>query len=105
MEYGLFSDCVLWLEVAVYERPREQVEVELIESKVEVNNNYKGKKTVEMKPLAGLDGDRISINGLPSNVFHDYVQYESVRHVHKGPDREWSHSGTNGFTSRMLANG
>jgi hypothetical protein len=60
---------------------------------------------VEMKPLAGLDGGRISVNGLPSNVFHDYVQYESVRHVHKGPDREWSHSGTNGFTSRMLASG
>ena len=58
---------------------------------------------VEMKPLVGLDGGRISITGLPSNVFHDYVQYESVRHVHNGPDREWSHSGTNGFTSRMLA--
>lgn len=59
--------------------------------------------SVEMKPLLGLDGGPISINGLPSNVFHDYVQYESVKHSHKGPDREWSHSGTNGFTSRMLA--
>ena len=58
---------------------------------------------VEMKPLAGLDGGRISIDGLPSNTFHDYVQYESVRHVHDGPDRQWSHSGTNGFTSRMIA--
>ena len=56
---------------------------------------------VEMKPLVGLDGSPISISGLPSNAFHDYVQYESVKHVHKGPDREWSHSGTNGFTSRM----
>ena len=60
---------------------------------------------VEMKPLKGLDGGLISISGLPSNVFHDYVQYESVRHVHNGPDRQWSHSGTNGFTSRMLASG
>lgn len=59
--------------------------------------------TVEMKPLAGLNGGPISISGLPSNVFHDYVQYESVKHVHKGPDREWSHTGTNGFVSRMLA--
>ena len=58
--------------------------------------------SVEMKPLVGLDGGPISISGLPSNVFHDYVQYESVEHIHKGPDREWSHSGTNGFTSRML---
>jgi hypothetical protein len=61
--------------------------------------------SVEMKPLVGLDGARIRIDGLPSNAFHDYVQYESVRHVHDGPDRQWSHSGTNGFTSRMLASG
>lgn len=60
---------------------------------------------VEMKPLVGLDGSRITVSGLPSNVFHDYVQYESVTHTHKGQDREWSHSGTNGFTSRMLASG
>lgn len=58
---------------------------------------------VDMKPLAGLDGELITVNGLPSNVFHDYVQYESVRHVHSGPEREWSHSGTNGFLSRMIA--
>ncbi len=58
---------------------------------------------VTMKPMAGLDGGRISINGLPSNNFHDYVQYESVKHVHRGPDREWAYSGTNGFTSRMTA--
>ena len=60
---------------------------------------------VEMKPLAGLEGGRNSIDGLPSNAFHDYVQYESVKHVHEGPDRQWSHSGTNGFTSRMIASG
>jgi hypothetical protein len=60
---------------------------------------------VEMTPLAGLDGARITINGLPSNVFHDYVQYESVKHSHKGHEREWSHSGTNGFTSRMVSSG
>ena len=58
---------------------------------------------VEMKPLPGLDGGLITISGLPSNVYYDYVQYESVRHVHKGPDREWSHTGTNGFISRMVA--
>jgi len=58
---------------------------------------------VEMKRLAGLDGSPITISGLPSNAFHDYVQYESVRHFHKGPEREWSYSGTNGFSSRMLA--
>ena len=60
---------------------------------------------VEMKPLPGLGGSPISISGLPSDAFHDYIQYESVRHAHKGPDREWSHSGTNGFVSRMIASG
>lgn len=60
---------------------------------------------VGMKPLKGLDGAPIRISGLPSNAFHDYVQYESVRHVHDGPDDQWSHSGTNGFTSRMIASG
>ena len=58
---------------------------------------------VRMKPLIGLDGGQITVNGLPSNVFHDYVQYESVRHIHSGAGRQWSYSGTNGFTSRMLA--
>lgn len=60
---------------------------------------------VSMRPLRGLDGEPIRISGLPSNAFFDYVQYESVRHIHRGPDREWSHSGTNGFVSRMIANG
>ena len=58
---------------------------------------------VEMKPLVGLDGSPIKISGLPSNAFHDYVQYESVKHAHEGPDRQWSHSGSNGFVSRMFA--
>jgi len=58
---------------------------------------------VEMKPLAGLDGAQIRVSGLPSNVFHDYVQYESVVHTHEGQGRDWSYSGTNGFTSRMIA--
>jgi hypothetical protein len=58
---------------------------------------------VEMKRLIGLDGGPIRIDGLPSNAFHGYIQYESVRHVHKGPDRDWSYSGTNGFSSRMIA--
>ena len=60
---------------------------------------------VEMKPLVGLDGGPITISGLPSNAFFDYVQYESVRHTHRDPDRNWSYSGTNGFTSRMMAAG
>ena len=60
---------------------------------------------VEMKPLLGLDGGPITISGLPSNAFFDYVQYESVRHVHRDPERSWSYAGTNGFASRMMATG
>lgn len=58
---------------------------------------------IEMKPLAGLDGGQIQITGLPSNAFHEYVQYESVVHTHEGTGRDWSYSGTNGFTSKMIA--
>jgi len=57
---------------------------------------------VEMKLVAGLDGAPIRITGLPSPVFHDYVQYESVVHEHASGDERWSHTGTNGFTSRMI---
>ena len=60
---------------------------------------------VEMKLLKGLDGKAIKISGLPSPVFFDYTQYESVVHKHQGKDREWSHSGTNGFTSKMVVSG
>src|SRR5690606_36729865 len=60
---------------------------------------------VEMKRLPGIDGEPIRISGLPSNVFFDYVQYESVRHIHRGGEREWSYSGTTGFVSRLVASG
>ena len=39
------------------------------------------------------------------SAFYAYVQYESVRHIHRGPDREWSHTGTNGFTARQEKSG
>jgi hypothetical protein len=60
---------------------------------------------VEMQMMSGLNGEPIVINGLPSNVFHNYVQYESVVHRHDGPDHQWSHRGTNGFRSQMIAQG
>ncbi|MEM7468954.1 MAG: DUF1326 domain-containing protein [Pseudomonadota bacterium] len=60
---------------------------------------------VEMKLLKGMDGKAIKISGLPSPVFYDYTQYESVVHIHNGEERQWSHSGTNGFTSTMVVAG
>ncbi len=61
--------------------------------------------TVEMKLLPGLNGSRITIAGLPSNAYHDYVQYESVVHQHRSAAGSWEYSGTNGFTSEMRASG
>jgi hypothetical protein len=60
---------------------------------------------VEMKLLPGLNGEPIMVNGLPSNAFFDYVQFESVVHSHRSSDGEWTYSGTNGFTSEMRAMG
>lgn len=61
--------------------------------------------TVEIVRMKGLDGQPITINGLPSGAFHDYVQYESVEHRHASAGASFSHSGTNGFTSVMRASG
>lgn len=60
---------------------------------------------VEMSPVRGRDGGLITVDGLPNNAFYDYVQYQSVVHTHDGPEHNWSHKGTNGFTSRMIAAG
>ena len=60
---------------------------------------------VEMKPVRGINGGLITVDGLPNNAFYDYVQYSSIVHTHNGPEHKWSHTGTNGFTSRMVASG
>lgn len=57
--------------------------------------------TVEMQRMRGLDGQPITIDGLPSPAYRQYTQYQSTVHTHKSPDANWSHSRTNGFTSRM----
>lgn len=61
--------------------------------------------SVEMKLLPGLDGGPIRISGLPNPAFQSYVQYDSVSHVHNSASANWSYSGTNGFTSEMIASG
>ena len=57
--------------------------------------------TVEIQLMRGIDGQPITIDGLPSPAFVDYTQYQSVVHTHSSSDAEFSHSGTNAFTSRM----
>jgi hypothetical protein len=61
--------------------------------------------TVEMRLLPGLNGAPIRIEGLPNPAYQEYVQYESVVHMHRSADAEWSYSGTNGFRSVMRAAG
>ena len=55
--------------------------------------------------VRGLNGKPITVDGLPSNAFIGYTQYRSTTHTHKSADAQFSYSGTNGFTSRMEADG
>lgn len=59
--------------------------------------------TVEIEMMRGLNGEPITINGLPSAAYHNYVQYASLVHTHKSAAASYSHVDTNGFTSRMIA--
>ena len=61
--------------------------------------------TVEMELMRGLDGQAITIDGLPSPVYLDYTQYRSSTHTHTAAGDGFSHAGTNGFTSRMEVGG
>ena len=40
---------------------------------------------------------------LPSAVFQDYTQFQSVSHHAHQRAHSWSHKGTNGFTSKWEA--
>lgn len=61
--------------------------------------------TVEILMMRGLNDEPIRINGLPSPVFHNYVQYKSLVHKHTSEGGSFSHEDTNGFTSRMIVSG
>jgi hypothetical protein len=61
--------------------------------------------SVEMELAKGFNGQAIRINNLPSAVFQEYTQFRSVSHTHSTKDHSWSHSGTNGFTSKWNAGG
>lgn len=82
-------------------RSVERVKLEVVREEETIRFTTPASR-VEMKRVAGLDGEPIRITGLPSPVFHDYVQYESVVHAHTSDGESWSHQGTNGFTSRMI---
>lgn len=82
-------------------RSVERVKLEVVRAEETVRFAAPASR-VEMKRVAGLNGAPIRITGLPSPVFHDYVQYESVVHEHASEGESWSYQDTNGFTSRMI---
>ncbi len=59
--------------------------------------------SVDMEVMRGFNGQAVRIANLPSAVFQNYVQFRSVAHTHTSPTHNWTHSGTNGFTSTWEA--
>ena len=59
--------------------------------------------SVDMELVKGFNGQAIRINNLPSAVFQEYTQYRSIAHTHSSNTHNWSHKGTNGFTSKWSA--
>ena len=59
--------------------------------------------SVDMELVKGFNGQAIRINNLPSAVFQEYTQYRSVSHTHSSKTHNWSHKGSNGFTSKWSA--
>ena len=57
--------------------------------------------SVDMEVMSGFGGKPVQIKNLPSPAYQDYTQYKSVTHTHTSDKATWSHSGTNGFTSKM----
>jgi len=59
--------------------------------------------SVDMEVLKGFNGKAVKVMNLPSAVFRDYTQFKSVSHTHTSAAHSWSHTGTNGFTSKWEA--
>ncbi len=58
---------------------------------------------VEIEMMEGRGGNPIKIENLPAPFLMDYTQFKSVNNSHKSKDKEFSYSGTNGFTSKVDA--
>ena len=56
--------------------------------------------SVDMAVMKGFNGKAVKVMNLPAAVFQDYTQFRSISHTHTSATHSWSHSGTNGFTSK-----
>ncbi len=61
--------------------------------------------TVEIEMMTGRDGKPIRIQNLPAAYTVGHTQYKSITNSHKSDDKEFAYSGTNGFTSKIDAQG
>jgi len=58
---------------------------------------------VEIEMMKGRDGKPIKIQNLSQPWMDDHTQYKSISVTHKSEDKEFKHSGTNGFTTNINA--
>jgi len=79
---------------------RGPVTMDITESRVRFSGP---ESSVDMEVMRGFGGKPVQIKNLPNPAYQDYTQYKSVSHKHSSDKATWSHSGTNGFTSRMEA--
>ncbi len=59
--------------------------------------------TVEIEIMKGQDGKAIKIQNLPFIGATEFIQYKSIKLSHKSKNKEFSYSGTNGYTAKMEA--
>jgi len=59
--------------------------------------------TVEIEMMEGLGGKPIKVDNLRKPFLDDYTQYKSISNIHQSDEHKFSHSGTNGFVSRLVA--
>lgn len=72
--------------------------IEITDTKVRFSGPQ---STVEMSVMKGFGGKPVMIQNLPNPAYQDYKQFVSDVHRHSSDGHNFSHSGTNGFTSTM----
>jgi len=79
---------------------RGSVTMDITESRVRFSGP---ESSVDMEVMRGWGGKPVQILNLPNPAYQNYMQYKSVSHKHASDKATWSHSGSNGFTSKMEA--